>query len=56
MKTSCYHAGKKTGSTRTTASMGKSSNMTGAKVTASAGKNSGQARSGVSVAPPQKGK
>ena len=57
MASSCYSAGKKTGM-GVSASMGKRPNATGAKVSASAGKSSGTARSGdpKGAAPMGKGK
>ena len=56
MATNCYQAGKKTGMTHTTHSMGKKTNATAPKVTASAGKSSGTERKGVSAAAPMSGK
>jgi len=54
MATNCFSAGKHHGST--TADMGKKSNSTGVKVSASAGKSSGTARDGDPKGAPAMGK
>ena len=54
--TSCYEAGKKTGSTHTTYGMGKKPNSLGVKVTRSAGLDNQTNRSGDPKGAPAMGK
>jgi hypothetical protein len=56
MANNCYSAGKKSGATHTSYGMGKKPNITGAKVSYSAGKDSGTNRKGDSGGAPAMGK